>query len=286
LLSPVASPDDYRRESRSRWNHQAAGWERRRDALRRTTMAVSAWMVDAVDPQPGQTVLELAAGTGDTGFLAAELIQPGGTLIVSDFAPEMLATAQRRADELGITNARFKQIDAESIDVEAGSLDAVLCRWGYMLMADPETALRETRRVLKPNRRVALAAWAKPDENLWSVLGSRTLVRRGLMEVPDPSGPGQFAWARAAVIAEHFDAAGFTGHRIEPLDFAFAYPSFDAWWDTQRDLSSRFAAGVAAVEPQALAEVRDEVAQEAEPFTHPDGSLAIPARTWVAWAST
>ncbi len=46
---------------------------------------------------------------------------------------------------------RFKQIDAErSIDVEAASIDGVLCRWGYMLMADPETALRETRRVLKP----------------------------------------------------------------------------------------------------------------------------------------
>jgi SAM-dependent methyltransferase len=282
----VASPDDYRRESRSRWNLQAAGWERRRDALRRSTMPVSAWMVDAVDPQPGQTVLELAAGTGDTGFLAAELLEPGGTLIVSDFAPDMLATAQRRADELGIANARFKQIDAESIDVEAGSLDAVLCRWGYMLMADPETALRETRRVLKPNRRVALAAWTGPDENLWAVLGSRTLVRRGLMEVPDPSGPGQFAWAQADVIAEHFDAAGFTGHRIEPLDFTFAHPSFDAWWDTQLDLSSRFAAGVAAIEPAALPEVRAAVAQEAEPFTNADGTLAIPARTWVAWAST
>ena len=69
-------PDDFRNESRKRWGAQAAGWEARRDQLRTSTMPVSAWMIDALDPQPGQTLLELAAGTGDTGFLAAELIAP------------------------------------------------------------------------------------------------------------------------------------------------------------------------------------------------------------------
>src|SRR5919198_3735025 len=132
-------------------------------------MPVSAWMVEAIDPQPGHTVLELAAGTGDTGLLAAELIEPGGTLICSDFAPEMLATAQRRAEELGIRNVRFRQIDAETaIDLEAASVDGVLCRWGYMLMIDPGTALQETRRVLKSGGRLALAAWTGPEDNLWS----------------------------------------------------------------------------------------------------------------------
>ena len=77
-------------------------------------MPVSAWMIDALDPQPGDNLLELAAGVGDTGFLAAELIAPGGTLICSDFSPDMLATAQRRAEELGVDNVRFKQIDAET----------------------------------------------------------------------------------------------------------------------------------------------------------------------------
>ena len=111
-------------------------------------MPVSTWMVEAIQPQPGDTLLELAAGPGDTGFLAAELIAPGGTLITSDLAPEMLMVAQRRAKALGLENVRFKQIDAEtSIDIEAASLDGVLCRWGYMLMADPVTALVQTRRV-------------------------------------------------------------------------------------------------------------------------------------------
>jgi len=98
----VELPDDFREQSRKRWGDQAAGWAARREELRTATMPVSAWMIDAIDPQPGDTLLELAAGTGDTGLLAAELIEPGGTLICSDFSPEMLQTAQRRAEELVI----------------------------------------------------------------------------------------------------------------------------------------------------------------------------------------
>jgi SAM-dependent methyltransferase len=282
----VALPDDFRAQSRKRWGAQAAGWESRRDAMRTATMPVSAWMIDSLDPQPGQTLLELAAGTGDTGLLAAELIAPTGTLICSDFAPEMLAVAHRRAEELGVTNVRFKQIDAEtSIDLEAASLDGALCRWGYMLMADPEHALRETRRVLKPGARVALAAWAAPDANLWSTLPVRAMVERGLAEPPDPSAPGQFAWADERRIAETLDAAGFGEHHVEALDFAIGYGSTGDLWDTASDLSSAFSAALRPASAEDVAAVRAELEQGVEAFTQPDGTLRMPARTWVAWAA-
>ena len=281
----MARADDYRRESRARWGAAATGWERRRDAMRRITMPVSAWMVDAIDPQPGQTVLEVAAGPGDTGFLAAELIQPGGTLITSDFAPEMLTVAQRRAEELGITNVRFKQIDAESIDLDAGTIDGVLGRWGYMLMADPEAALRETRRVLRPGGRLALAAWTGPEDNPWAALGAGAMVQHGLMEPPDPAAPGQFVWAREGVIAEHLEATGFTEHRVEPLDFAYELASLEDWWGMLLDLSKMFADAVGAADPRVVSEVRAALEQDAERFIAADGTLVMPARTWVAWAS-
>ncbi len=282
----VALPDDFRAASRKRWGDQAAGWEAARDLLRSATMPVSAWMIDALDPQPGQTLLELAAGTGDTGLLAAELLEPGGTLICSDFAPEMLRAAQRRAEELGIANVRFKQIDAEtSIDVEAASLDGVLCRWGYMLMADPETALRETRRVLKPGARVALAAWAAPEDNLWSVLPSREMTERGVGEHGDPDSPNQFTWARAGLLAEHVEAAGFVEHHVEALEFPMDYPSAEDWWAAQSDLSTCFSSALRHAGEEDVAAVRAAVGRHAERFTQPDGTVRIPARTWVAWAA-
>ena len=278
--------ENLRAESRKRWGRQAAGWEARRDMLRAATMPVSAWMIDALDPQSGDTLLELAAGTGDTGLLAAELIEPGGTLICSDFAPEMLATAQRRAEELGIRNVRFKQIDAEtSIDLQAASIDGVLCRWGYMLMADPATALRETRRVLKPGARVALAAWAAPEHNPWSVLPNRELSDRGVGEQSDPSSPHQFSWAPDGVVAEQLAAAGFGEHHVETLEFTIDYRSAADWWAAQSDLSARFSSALSGASQQDIAAVRAAVERHAERFAAPDGTLRIPARTWVAWAA-
>ena len=277
--------EDIRQQSRARWTATAKGWGVRADQLRRATMPVSEWMVDAVGPQPGDTLLELAAGPGDTGFLAAELIKPGGTLISSDFVPEMLNVAQERAQALGLDNVRFKQIDAETgIDIEAASIDGVLCRWGYMLMADPVTALRQTRRVLKPGARLALAAWTGPDDNLWSALPMRELIRRGLEERPDPDAPGQFAWAREGVIAEHLEEAGFVDYEVEAVDFTIAYASLEDWWASTRDMSMRFADATAGMDAGTASEIQAALAEAAEPFTDGDGALAIPARTWTAVA--
>jgi SAM-dependent methyltransferase len=277
---------DRRQESRHRWAGSAPGWDARAEMLRRATMPVSAWMVDAIEPQAGHVVLELAAGPGDTGFLAAELIQPGGTLISSDFSPEMLSVAQRRASEQGIANVRFRQIDPEtSIDIEAASVDGVLSRWGYMLMQDHGTALRETRRVLKPGGRVALAAWTTPDDNRWSSLGFREMVRHGLIEPDPPDAPGQYAWAREGRIAEELEAAGFVEPQVETVEFTMRYPTFEDWWEAQQDMGLRFRQAVGAAGPAGREEVRETLRAAAEPYAAPDGSLAFPARTWVAAAS-
>ena len=262
----------------------AEGWEKQADKFGRDSMPVSSFMVDAIAPQPGHTVLDLAAGVGETGFLAAELIQPGGELITSDFAPEMLAAAQRRAQAKGIENVRFRQIDLSvPIDQPAASIDGVLCRWGYMLLEDPESALRETRRILKHEGRLALAAWTGPDDNLWSAAPSRALLQRGL--VPPPQNPGQFTWADPNLIIETMEAAGFVEPEVDAVDFVMRFADFDDWWTHITLTSGAVGEADQKLDFATRSDVLADLEKVAEPFTRPDDRLEIPARTWVATAT-
>src|SRR5436853_6361144 len=109
---------------RERWELASPGWGKRAEGIRDVGMPVSMWMIDSLRLQPGQQLLELAAGPGDTGFLAAELIQPGGTLISSDAAEGMVEVARARAEHLGLRNVEFRRLELEWIDLDTASVDA------------------------------------------------------------------------------------------------------------------------------------------------------------------
>src|SRR3954465_3530663 len=227
----------YRADARERWEAAAAGWARDREAFQRDAMEVSRWMLEAAELQPGHRVLELAAGPGDTGLMAAELVAPGGTTIITDNADAMLDAARARAKEVGATNVEIRPMEAEWIDLGTASVDAVLCRWGFMLLADPEAALRETRRVLRPGGRVALAAWDAPDRNPWVRSMGAELVERGLAPPPDPAAPGMFSFAAPGRIEELLGDTGFTDMVVDGVDVTFSAASFDEWWEYQFDVS-------------------------------------------------
>jgi SAM-dependent methyltransferase len=246
---------------------------------------VSGWLVDAIEPQPGHRVLELAAGPGDTGLLAAELIAPGGTLISTDAAPEMVELARARAAELGIENAEFRTMDAEWIDLPAASVDAVIARWGYMLLADPGAALRETRRVLRPGGRVALAAWTAPGENPWASVAQEELAKTGALPPPDPDEPNMFAFSDPARIHELLDDGGFSDVVVDQLDLVWRYEDLDGWWDVQLDISTSLATGVGALTPAERDDLRDAIDARLARYVAVDGSVALPGRTHVAAAS-
>lgn len=272
----------HRAASLSNWEESAAGWIARQQSLRELSAPVSHWLIDVCELQPGQRVLELAAGLGETGFLAAELVAPAGGVITSDQADAMLDGARRRAGELGLTNVEFQVLNAEWIDMPVASVDAVLCRWGYMLMADPAVALAETRRVLKPEGHVSLAVWDSIQSNPWALHPAAELLERGLSEPPTPGTPGPFALADKRVLRELLQAAGFQEVWVERLPFSQRAESFDQFWETTLDLSRAFHDAVLARPRREVEEIRAGLAKRLEPFTAADGSLELPMQSLVA----
>jgi SAM-dependent methyltransferase len=277
--------EEFRAESRAAWEGAAAGWEARREPFQRAVQPVSMRMLDHLHLQPGQRILEVAAGLGDTGLLAAELVAPGGSVLITDGAEAMVEAARRRGEELGIRNAEFRQMEAEWIDLPTASVDGVISRWGYMLLTDPETALRETRRVLRPGRSVVLAAWAGAQENTSMSAVGMAMVETGVAEPPSPGEPGAFAFADPSRIEDFLATAGFQDIEVEPVDFVFPFASGDEHFEHQVTLSPTLKHQLAGLSPAQHTAIRDAIDARLEPHRGPDGALRVPARTWVASAS-
>lgn len=280
-----AAADARRAEQLESWERAAAGWGERADDVRAFGMPVSAWLIDRLELQPGQELLELAAGPGDTGFLAAELIHPGGTLVSSDAAEAMLDVARGRAAAMGIVNVRFQRLELEWIDLPTASVDAVLCRWGMMLILDPEAAARETRRVLRPGGRIALAVWDAPERNPWATVPAQALIELGHIEPPDRSQPGQFSLAAPGRLAELLEDAGFADVTVDAIDLVRSTPSIAAYIEETLDMSAIFAQAMSGLSNAARDAVEREIELRAEPFTADDGSVRFPGRSLVAVAT-
>jgi ubiquinone/menaquinone biosynthesis C-methylase UbiE len=276
----------HRQESLDAWEASAAGWARRGGWFAEATRPVSHWMIDAARLQPGHRVLELAAGAGETGFLAAELIAPGGRLISSDQADAMLDLGRARAAELGLTNVEFKVIDAEWIDLPLASMDAVLCRFGYMLMADPSASLRESRRVLVPGGRLALAVWDRPETNPWSLVSRTALEAHGLRAHGVAGTPGPFSLGDPDRVGELLEEAGFTEIELDGIEIIQRDPDFETWWAGHLDMSTVARNAVERGDPAAVDAAKAEIRAGLAPYTDAgSGALAIPGRAILAAAT-
>jgi ubiquinone/menaquinone biosynthesis C-methylase UbiE len=272
-----ASPNDQRLEQVRRkalveWEAMAPGWERRREFVHQFFQGVTDWMVAHLDPQPGQTILELGAGTGEAGFAAARLIGDGGRLISTDLPPAMVEVANRRARELGVGNAEFRVMNAEHIDLETDSVDGILCRWAYMLMPDPAAALAESRRVLRPGGRLALAVMGGPAQNPWAAGVASSIVGLGLIPPIDPKAAGGvFSLADPDELRELLVRAGFADVQMEETEFHMHFSDFEDYWSFVREFAGAVAILLRSFSDEERAVVRAATERASERFRTGEG---------------
>jgi ubiquinone/menaquinone biosynthesis C-methylase UbiE len=274
MIAAVAT-QDYHAVSLDIWERMAEGWDRDRRWVWEVAHGVAEWMIDALDPQPGDTVLELAAGAGDIGLKVAEMVGEGGRLISTDFAPNMVEAARAEADRLGLANVEARVLNAMEMDLEDDSVDGVMCRWGYMLMADPAAALRETRRVLRDGGRLAMSVWGTPEENPWASIPARLVREQAGLPPPDRPAPGIFALADPERTRSLLTEAGFDILRMEDVGLSWTFDDFDAYWRFLHEHTGAIAVTLESLPDEGRQAVREQIEQDVDGYRGGPG-YAIP----------
>lgn len=262
----------------------APGWDHRNAYLEERARPVTERMLERLAPARGEAILELAAGTGLVGFAAAALVGSSGRVIVSDFSEAMIKVATRHAEELGLENVECRTLDAEQLDLPDHAVDGVLCRWGYMLMADPAAAFAETRRVLRRGGRLSCAVFAGPEENPWAALPSRVLQERGHMPPPEAGAPGILALGDRDRVRRLFAGAGFSDPQIEDVAFTWDFGDVDEYWEFLTGAAGAIAVVLGRIGDDDRRHVREQITDRVASFTSA-GRIELPAMSLVASAS-
>ena len=192
----------YKNAQREQWNKDGAAWRRWNRTLDRWYGEVTRQMLDLARIQPGQRILDIAAGAGEPAVSAAERVGPGGYVLATDISEGIVELALQVARERGLKQLETRVMDGEKLDLPDASFDAVLCRLGLMYMPHPVTALREWGRALRPGGRVAVAVFSTADRNSWGALPASIIRRRAQLPPPVPGQPGPFSLGGPGVLGD------------------------------------------------------------------------------------
>jgi len=241
-------------------------------------------------PQPGDRVVDLGCGLGDTTVRIAELVGPDGECVGVDSGARFIEQAREEAAKEDVENASFEVADVEA-EVPGSDYDRAFSRMGTMFFNNPVAALRNVRAVLKPGGTLSMVVWRQKPDNDW--VHRAELIAQRYLSHPDETneptcGPGPFSMANADTTSGILRSAGYEEIALTRCDL----PIF-VGKDADEAIEVAVALGPAAelirineergeeLRPKIEAEIRDEVMSG---FERPDGTIWGGASTWIVSA--
>ncbi|MFL5298636.1 MAG: class I SAM-dependent methyltransferase [Phenylobacterium sp.] len=202
------------------WNDVAGQtWAEMQDLLDRQTEPLGRAVLDRLALAPGERVLDVGSGCGQTTLATAEAVGPAGQALGVDISRPMLAVARERA--AGAPNVSFLEADAQTYAFEPAAFDAIHSRFGVMFFEDPTAAFVNLRRALRPGGRLGFVCWRPMAENpIMSLPLAVALKRLPSPQPPTPGAPGPFAFADGERLRGILEPAGFADVSIAPQDMA------------------------------------------------------------------
>ena len=175
--------------------------------------------IDVLQPVPGERIIDIGCGCGQTSLALAARVAPSGSVVGIDLSRPMLEVARQRPRPAANLRVDFRQLDAQNGDIGRGVFDAAFSRFGVMFFSDPVAAFRNIRASLKPGGRLVFVCWRPLAENPWMQAPLQAaLPFIPPVAPPDPTAPGPFAFADASRVRSILSDAGFAVVRIDPFD--------------------------------------------------------------------
>jgi len=281
---PAFDAAKYKNAQREQWNKDGAAWRRWNPTLDRWYGEVTRQMLDLARIQPGQRILDIAAGAGEPAVSAAERVGPEGYVLATDISEGIVELALEVARERGLKQIDTRVMDGEKLDLPDASFDAVLCRLGLMYMPHPVTALSEWRRALRPGGRVAVVVFSTPDRNSWGSMPASIIRRRAQLPPPVPGQPGPFSLGGPGVLEGVFRQAGFADPEVRAVAVPHRTESAAEYVRVAREAFGAFNAMMAHLSPQERESAWNEVEDSMRSFESP-GGFEVPGECLVGAAT-
>lgn len=264
-------PIQYKHTTQKQWQEAAAAWNQWGPTLEQWLGSATEQMLDLAELRPGKRVLDLAAGTGGQTLVAARRVGATGAVLATDISSNILAFAAENAQNAGLNNVRTQVMDAENLELEDQTFDAVICRLGLMYLPDLARALSGVYRILKPGGKLAAMVFAPAEKNPFFSLPVAIIRRRARLAPPLAGQPGPFSLGDSSILERMYQQAGFRDAHIQVVSAPLRLASAAECVRFERDSFGALQQMLAGLAEDERESVWQEIEQTLRQFEGPSG---------------
>ncbi|MES2410020.1 MAG: class I SAM-dependent methyltransferase [Bacteroidota bacterium] len=273
--------EEIREQQKASWNKFSPGWKKWDDLMMDFLKPMGDEIIKLLRLKDTDTVLDIAAGTGEPGLTIAKIVT-NGKVVITDLSDDMLEIARENAMLKGIRNIETLACDVCELPFEDNTFDAISCRFGFMFFPDMLLAAKEMQRVLKPGGRIATSVWNGPEKNFWVTAAMGTINRNMELPPPPPGSPGMFRCAKDNQMVELFQQAGFANVSQREVTGKLKSNTTDVYWSMMTEVAAPFVAALSKADDAMKEKIRKEVYQQVNE-RYPDGNVQIDSSALVIY---
>ena len=273
--------EQIRNQQKESWNKFSAGWKKWDAMVMDFLQPMGNEIIGLLQLQDTDTVLDIAAGTGEPGLTIATKVK-SGRVIITDLAEDMLSIARDNAQQRGITNIETIACDVCELPFADNSFDAISCRFGFMFFPDMLLAAKEMVRVLKPGGRLATSVWNIPEKNFWVTAIMGAIKQNMDLPAPLPGAPGMFRCAKDGLIADLFLQAGLKNIIQKEVTGKLNCKTTDAYWGMQTEVGAPIVAALSKASDAVKEKIKKDTYTVIEQ-KYPDRNIIIDSSALVIY---